>query len=294
MVQGFQGVPGSGAGFRRTLAHHDPQQEIADMTEGTFKTPDGCEIGYTVFPAPGKPRAALIHSLALDRSVWDGVAVALAGRAEIVAYDCRGHGRSSRMPGPYTCELFARDLAALLEHLGWPDAVVAGCSMGGCVAQAFAARYPRRTRGACFIDTTAWYGTDAPKQWRERAATGRTRGLQALIDFQVTRWFSDGFRAAHPEKVEALKAVFLRNDIACYEATCEMLGTADLRPLLPDIKAPVAIVVGDEDYATPVEMARALHAAIPHSRLTVLNGARHITPVERPDDIASHIAGLLG
>jgi 3-oxoadipate enol-lactonase len=266
---------------------------MADWTDRTFRTTDECEISYTVHPAPGKPRLALIHSLALDRSVWNGVVTELADRAEILTYDCRGHGRSGRKGGPYTCDLFARDLAELLDHVEWHAAVVAGCSMGGCIVQAFAARYPERTLGACLIDTTAWYGTKAPKQWRERAATGRTKGLGALIDFQVTRWFSEDFRARHPGEVDGLKSIFLANDIDCYEATCEMLGSADLRPLLPFIKAPAAIVVGDEDYATTVEMAKALNHAIPQSTLAVLAGARHITPVERPQDIAMQIAGLL-
>jgi 3-oxoadipate enol-lactonase len=263
------------------------------MSDGKFKTSDNCEISYTVHAAPGKPRVALIHSLALDRSVWDGVTRELAGKTEILTYDCRGHGRSGRKAGPYTCELFARDLAELLDHLKWPAVAVAGCSMGGCIAQAFAAKYAQRTLGACFIDTTAWYGADAPKQWRERAATGRNQGLGALIDFQVTRWFSDGFRASRPDAVDPLKRIFLANDIDCYQATCEMLGDADLRPLLPSIKSPAAIVVGDEDYATTVDMAKALNRAIPQSRLTVLTGARHITPVERPNDIAKQISSVL-
>jgi len=264
------------------------------MPDGLFKTPDGCEISYTVHPAPGKPKVALIHSLALDRSVWNGVVKVLAGKAEILTYDCRGHGRSGRKAGIYTCEQHAGDLAQLLDHLKWLAVTVAGCSMGGCIAQAFAGKFPQRTAAACFIDTTAWYGAEAPKQWRERAATGRTKGLGALIDFQVTRWFSDGFRASRPDAIEPLKAIFLANDIDCYQATCEMLGDADLRPLLPAIKSPVAIVVGDEDYATTVDMAKALNTALPQSTLTVLAGARHITPVERPQDIANQISDLLG
>lgn len=266
---------------------------MTNSIDGTHKTSDGCEISYTVHPAAGKPRVALIHSLALDRSVWDGVVKELAGKAEILTYDCRGHGRSGRKAGPYTCEQFAGDLAQLLDHLHWPAVTVAGCSMGGCIAQAFAAKYPQRASAACFIDTTAWYGAEAPKQWRERAATGRAKGLGALIDFQVTRWFSDGFRASRWDAVEPLKAIFLANDIDCYEATCEMLGNADLRPLLPSIRSPAAIAVGEEDYATPVDMAKALHAAIPRSTLTVLAGARHITPVERPGDIAREVEILI-
>jgi 3-oxoadipate enol-lactonase len=264
------------------------------IPDASFRTRDGCDISYTVHAAPGKPRVALIHSLALDRSVWNEVVKTLAGKAEILTYDCRGHGRSGRKAGTYTCEQFAGDLAQLLDHLQWQAVTVAGCSMGGCVAQAFAAKYPQRTAGACFIDTTAWYGAEAPKQWRERAATGRTKGLAALIDFQVTRWFSDGFRASRPDAIEPLKAIFLANNIDCYQATCEMLGDADLRPLLPSITAPAAVVVGEEDYAAPVDMAKALDEAIPQSTLTVLAGARHITPVERPQDIANQIFHLIG
>ena len=67
-------------------------------TSNTFKTADGCDIGYTVHAAKtaGAPRLALIHSLAMDRSFWDGVIAELAGRAEVLSFDCRGHGRSGR------------------------------------------------------------------------------------------------------------------------------------------------------------------------------------------------------
>ena len=267
---------------------------MRDWVDGTFKTSDGCVIEYTRHAAPGPdaPRVALIHSLALDRSFWNGVVAELKAHAELLTYDCRGHGHSGHAPAPFNVALFARDLAELLDCAGWPDATIAGCSMGGCVAQAFAALYPERATAICLIDTTAWYGTDAPRQWRERAATARTKGMGALVQFQTRRWFGDAFRAAHPEVSDALIEVFLANDVACYEATCEMLGTTDLRALLALLRMPVAIVVGAEDYATPVAMAETLHAAIPHSTLNVLANARHLTPVERPGDIASAILNL--
>lgn len=267
---------------------------MTQSVDGKFTTSDGCAIAYTLHTAAdtAAPRIALVHSLALDRSIWNGVVRELSGQASMLAYDCRGHGRSGRVAMKYTPELFARDLAELLDHVQWPAAVVAGCSMGGGVAQAFAAKYPQRTLGLCPIDTTAWYGAEAPQQWRERAATAREKGLGALIGFQVTRWFGDEFRGEHPEVVDALTKIFLANDIGCYEATCEMLGTSDLRPLLPAIRAPTAIAVGEEDYATTVEMARALHKSIPHSTLTILPKGRHITPAEKPREIAALIMGI--
>ena len=268
---------------------------MAGTVDENFTTRDGCVIAYTLHAHAhaNAPRVALIHSLALDRSIWNGVITELAPHASILAYDCRGHGRSSPVVMPYTAKLFADDLAQLLDHVGWPAATVAGCSMGGCVAQAFAAQYPHRTAGACLIDTTAWYGADAPAKWRERAATAKAKGMSALIDFQITRWFTDAYCAANAKTIAALTHIFLANNVNCYERTCEMLGTGDLRPLLPSIKAPTAVVVGAEDYATPVSMAEALHAAIPQSTLTVIAQGRHITPVECPQDIARELKRLL-
>ena len=259
-----------------------------------FKTSDGCPIEYTIHPArhASAPRMVLIHSLALDASFWDGVVAHLAGNTEILTYDCRGHGRSGRNAGAFTAELFARDLGELLTHVGWQNAIVAGCSMGGCVAQALAALYPSRVSALALIDTTAWYGEDAPQTWRERAATARLKGLEGLVAFQATRWFGDRFRSEHPELVSATTRVFVANDIDCYAAACVMLGDADLRSFLPQLRVPVSIIVGEEDYATPFATAQQLHEGIQGSTLTVLPGARHLTPIECPDRIASELVAL--
>jgi 3-oxoadipate enol-lactonase len=244
-------------------------------------------------PKPGAPRLALVHSLALDRHVWDGVVERLKDEMEILTFDCRGHGQSPRSPGPYSAQLFARDVAALLDSIGWDKAAVAGCSMGGNIAQAFAAEYPQRTTALGLVDTTAWYGADAPAKFKERGETAKAKGMQGMIDFQLTRWFSDDFRASRPDVLKQTTAIFVANDLDCYAASCELLGNVDSRAALGALKMPVAIVVGEEDYATPVAMARQLHEAIPHSTLTVLPGARHLTPIECPDRIATELRGLL-
>jgi 3-oxoadipate enol-lactonase len=267
----------------------------AAASDHAFTLADGTSIAYTRHPAPrpGAPRLVLVHSLALDRSIWDDVVPRLAADAEILTFDCRGHGRSDRRAGRFTAELFARDLAQLLDHVGWPSAAVAGCSMGGCVALAFAGLYPQRAAALGLIDTTAWYGPEAAANFRQRAAAARENGMQGLSEFQAARWFSEAFRASRPEVLQRAMAVFLANDFDCYAATCALLGDVDVRAHLPSFRMPVAIVVGEEDTATPVAMAEHLHGAIPQSTLTVLPKARHLTPLEAPDAVASAIRGLL-
>jgi len=260
-----------------------------------FKTTDGCEIAYTLHAGagPAAPRVTLVHSLALDRSIWDDIVQSLAKDTQVLTFDCRGHGRSGQPLMTYTPQLFARDLAELMDHVKWPSAIVGGCSMGGMVAQAFAIGYPQRTNGLVLVDTTAWYGADAPKAWRERGATGKEKGMAALVEFQTGRWFGDAFRANEKATVDRLVKVFLANNVDCYVKTCEMLGDGDLRAGLPSIKVPTAVVVGEEDYATPVAMANALHQAIAGSTLTVLPGGRHITPTEKPHDVAARIHDVI-
>jgi len=266
-----------------------------DLRTETVRTSDGCEIAFTRLPAAvaGAPRLVLIHPLALDRTIWSEVARHLNGRVELLTYDCRGHGGSARPVMPFTTDLFANDLAQLLDYLKWPIVTLAGCSMGGCVAQAFAARYPARLNGLGLIDTTAWYGADAPRKWGDRIAVMRTRGLEGLLEFQSQRWFSDGFRQRHPQTVALVNNLFLRNDPECYAATCTMLGATDLRDFQSLIQVPVAVVVGEEDYATPVAMSRQMHAAIPGSTLQILPGVRHLAPVEAPEQISQQLFALL-
>jgi 3-oxoadipate enol-lactonase len=261
-----------------------------------FKTTDGCAIDYTLHAAktPDSPRLALIHSLALDRTIWDGVVRALAGDVHVPAYDCRGHGKSDKPAGPYAVEQFARDLAELFDHVAWTSAAVAGCSMGGMVAEAFGGLYPARATGLGLIDTSAWYGAEAPKTWRERAEKARADGLGGMVDFQTSRWFSDKFRAEHPELVKAAADIFLANDLEAYAAACILLGDADLRPFQPGMRMPVAIVVGEEDYATPLTMAHQMHEAIAGSTLTILQKARHLTPIECADRVAAELSALPG
>ncbi|WP_111421336.1 alpha/beta fold hydrolase, partial [Rhodoplanes roseus] len=255
-------------------------------------TRDGTELFYRI-DGRGPHRIALVHSLAADHAFWRPVVERLGEAATILTYDCRGHGTSGKPKGPYTVELFADDLADLFDAVQWQTAVVAGASMGGCVALAFAARHPQRTAGLGLIDTTAWYGADAPQQWAERAGKARTEGLGALVGFQKTRWFGDAFREQHPDVVEAAVATFVRNDVDAYVETCRMLGAADLRAALPGIRVPTRIVVGEEDYATPPAMAQVLHAGIAGSSCTVIDKGRHLTPLDNPDKIVAELRTLL-
>jgi 3-oxoadipate enol-lactonase len=266
-----------------------------DAIQSSCEADDGLTIVFdTIGDRAAPDRAVLIHSLAMDRHYWRPVAERLARKGVCVAaLDCRGHGKSGKPPGPYAIATFASDVRAVLDSLRWQQTMVAGSSMGGSVALAFAIAHRERASGLALIDTTAWYGADAPKNWAERADAAVAKGMASLVEFQTTRWFGDVFRRDHAEVVRSCVETFLANDLAVYAATCRMLGSFDLRAGLSHLTMPVGIVVGEEDYATPPAMAEAMRAEIPQATLRLLAKARHLTPLERPDDISEEIYAVI-
>jgi 3-oxoadipate enol-lactonase len=262
------------------------------MAVSKIEVRDGTQLAYEMHGrARQAPPLVLIHSLAMDHTFWNALVPALSEATAVLTYDCRGHGQSDKPDDPYRVEQFADDLADLLDHVGWHSAVVAGASMGGCVTLAFASAYPMRAAGLGLFDTTAWY--NAPDKWEERATTAEAKGLEAMLEFQTTRWFTDAFRASRKDVLDAAVAVFLANPARCYAQTCRMLGACNLAAALPHFRMPVRIAVGEEDYATPVAMSEALHRGIAGSTLTVIPNARHLTPLECPERIVAELQKLL-
>jgi 3-oxoadipate enol-lactonase len=264
------------------------------VDSGYIRVRDGTRIAYGLQgDVESNARVVLLHSLGMDRDFWQPVVAQLATRAHVLTIDCRGHGASDRPSGPYTVERFAQDVHELVSAFRFDDVVIAGASMGGCVALQFAGTWPHLTRGVGLFDTTAWYGEAAVKSWEERAAKAETGGLTPMVEFQSTRWFSDAFRDTHPEIVQRCVDTFLRNDQHAFASTCRMLGAFDGRAFLSKVRARCSVVVGEQDYAAPPEMARALHDGIAGSSLTVIPDARHLTPLEAPDIVAAELVRLL-
>ncbi len=152
----------------------------SQATQSDFATTrDGTRISYQLVPGNGRGRCVLVHSLAMDKSFWNSTVAALAGACDVLILDCRGHGKSDKPEGPYSVEQFADDIADVMDHVGWTSAVVAGASMGGCVTLAFAGRHPKRVDGLGLFDTTAWYGENAPEAWAERGNKALNEGLSS-------------------------------------------------------------------------------------------------------------------
>ena len=204
----------------------------------------------------------------------------LADDFHVVAPDARGHGRSSWNGEAFDVVDLADDVAALIRDIDEGPAHVVGLSMGGCTAVALAVRHPELVGRLVLADTTADYGPGREQAWAERAEKAASVPREKQLDFQVDRWFSEPFRAQDPAEVARVSTIFLATDSNAHAAACRALGEYSDADRLAEIAAPTLVLVGEEDYATPVPMARALHEGIPGSRLEVLAATRHLSLIE--------------
>ena len=225
----------------------------------------------------------LVHGFPLDRRLWAAQAGAFATMTRVIMPDLRGHGRSQVVPGPFTMEQHADDLAALLDHLKIRHAVVAGLSMGGYVAFAFWRRHPDRVQGLILADTRVESDSLAAQAGRDAAMTRvQQTGAAAYTDEMLPRLLA-------PDSLANAKIVGAARRMMAEQPMEGIIGAlgglrdrADSRATLSTITVPALVVVGEADVITPPADGQAMAAMIPGARLAVIPKAGHLSPLENP------------
>lgn len=229
------------------------------------------------------PWVVLSHSLACDRTMWDEQMDALAPRYRVLRYDTRGHGRSTATSAPYSLELLAEDLAQLLGRLGIERPHFVGLSMGGMIGQTLAVRAPHAFRTLTLCDTTSVYPASVATVWDERIRAAREKGMPALVESTLSRWFTEEFRQARSDVMRRFASLISRTPVEGYVGCSRALVKIDVTERLRELSMPALAIVGERDPGTPVAMARTIADNLPGARLAVIPGAAHISNVEQPD-----------
>jgi 3-oxoadipate enol-lactonase len=250
-----------------------------------------CVHHYTVDGAADKPALVFSNSLGSDLRIWDPLVPYFVSEFRLIRYDTRGHGLTEALPPPYSADDLARDVVGLLDALEIEKAVVCGLSVGGVIAQQLAIEHPDRVRALVLCDTGARIGTVA--SWEERIATVKAHGLGVLAAPSMERWFSEDFRRRHGAAVRGYANMVIRTAVDGYVGTCCALRDSDLTQAAASIDKPTLVLCGDQDIATPPDMARELAKIIPRARLALISGAAHISCVEQPAMMATQITQFL-
>ncbi len=238
-----------------------------------------------------------LHAFPLNRRMWEGELMALLGeeRYRLVALDWRGFGESEITTGISSMELFAGDVAGLMDALGIQNAILCGLSMGGYAAFAFLRKYPQRVAGLILSDTRP--GADTPEAQANRenvAQIAETQGTGAIADLQVPRLLSEYTRKRHPEveaRVRQLIDEATPQGIAA--ASRGMAQRADSTELLGGISCPTLVIVGEQDALIPPAVTQDYASRIPGVQFAVIPQAGHLSNLEQPEAFLQAIGGFL-
>ena len=222
------------------------------------------------------PAVFLSHGYSATGRMWDGQRAALGDRYRVVSWDMRGHGstQSPADPALYSHDLTVGDMRALLDHLGLARPVVGGLSLGGTMSLAFYRAHPERVRALVICDSGPGFRNDkARTDWNQRAhdraADLEARGLDALS-------------GRSPEQREAMRHHRSAQGLA--HAARGMLTQTDasLMDVLPDVKVPTLVIVGDRD--TPfIAASEYMIKKIPGATLEVIKDAGHSSNLDQPE-----------
>jgi 3-oxoadipate enol-lactonase len=230
------------------------------------------------------PAVLFVHGYPLDHTIWREQIDRLEGYRRI-APDLRGMGRSDAPDLGYGMEIYAADLAALLDSLGVDDVILCALSMGGYIAFEFLRNWRSRVRGLVLMDTRAEPDTPESRRGRDAtAALARERGSSAVAEAMLPKVLAPATLAERPKVVERVRAMMAATPVAgVVGALAAMRDRAGSEALLPTLAGlPTLVVVGEADDLTPPDGARTMAQAIPGARLVVIPGAGHLPPVEQP------------
>ena len=245
------------------------------------KQTNGIDTYYEVHGKEGLPWLVLSHSLACSARMWDEQIAAFKDRYRILAYDTRGHGQTEAPDGIYTLEQLADDLKALLDGLRISRAHYCGLSMGGMIGQTFALMYPGIFTTLVLADTTSRIPAEAAATWQDRIRIAQEKGMKPLVEPTLARWFTEPYRKAAPPAMQRIGALIGTTPVAGYVGCCHAIPKINLTARLKEIRAPILIIVGEDDPGTPVAMSKEIHENAPGSKLVVLPKAAHLSNIEQ-------------
>ncbi|CAN5195639.1 alpha/beta fold hydrolase [soil metagenome] len=245
----------------------------------------------------GEPALVLLHAFPLRAAMWSPQLDALSAATRVVAPDLLGFGATDAPddPSAYSVDIWADQVAGLLDHLGHRRIILGGLSMGGYAAFAFARRHRSRLAGLVLADTRPGPDTpEAAERRQDQIGQLRERGSAELVEILLGGLLGEHTRRHRPDVVAATRSLMDSSPAGFIGALEAMIRRPDSTPELADINVPTLVLVGADDTLSPPEVARSMHAAIPGAALAVLPDAGHLSNLEVPAAFSDALADFVG
>jgi len=226
-----------------------------------------------------------IHGFPLSKAIWLPQLEALNTSFQIITPDLRGHGDSESVPGPYSMQMLAGDLNALLDNLGINQPVViCGHSMGGYLTFEFFRQYPQRVAGIILTATRAADDPPEGKTNRDNAAQNVMQdGITPIVEGMLPKIVSPASFDKNPELVESVKAIMMGASVeGTVGALMAMKERPDSTPTLEEIKVPSLVIHGRGDQIIPLAEAEQMAGSIQDCEFVIFDNAGHLPSLEDP------------
>lgn len=234
----------------------------------------------------------LLHPLGVSQTFWRPV-IALLFDHRVWTYDLPGHGANHVPEKPYSIHDLAEQLKNDLDDAGLERVSLAGMSLGGLIAQDFAANYSMRVDRLILIDTVATYPEPMRTMWGQRAQTVRLKGMESIVEETLTTWFTAKALKDDNSIIKATRQALRATDPDGYALACLALQRADTRELVLSILAPTLVICGDDDLLPFRAAAEWLAGTIKNCELAWLGPAKHAAPVEQSIAFAEELRRFL-
>jgi len=238
------------------------------------------------------PPLYLIHGIGSRHSVWDGIVPGLRAHFTCVRFDLRGHGESPAPP-PYSLAQLVDDVEALRRRLGHAAIHLAGHSLGGMIAPAYARRHPHRALSAALISTAAYRTADDRAKLRALGDAMADRGVEAVIGALVERWFTEAFIEDAPQVISARTRQIIDTPAAVFCDAFRLYAETEMAPWLGEVKCPCLVLTGELDGGCPPRLNRAIARALPNAELVILDGLKHAVLLESPARVLAPLKRFL-
>jgi len=229
----------------------------------------------------GEP-VLMIHGLGGTSNTFTPLLGAFA-RHRTIRFDLPGSGRSHRVEAPLSLTLFVERARLVMQRTGTERAHVVAHSMGTIIAAHLAASEPGRVASLALFGPLLAPPEPARAAIRARAAQAREGDMRPIADALLRTSVAAETRARKPTAVAFVRESLMRQDPEGYARSCEAL--AEMVPAdTSRIGCPTLLVTGDEDVVAPPQAVRMMGERITGSRVEVLRGCGHWTPVEKPEE----------
>ena len=254
---------------------------------------NGIQINYELSGKKDASVVMLSHSLASSMLMWKPQLELLESHFRVLRYDMRGHGKSEATDGAYTMDQLAADVIGLLDALSLHFVHFVGLSIGGMIGQCLALDYADRLKSLTLCDTAPVIAEEAKPLFEERLNRARDKGMEALVEETLGRWFTLPFLKQNPAEVKIICNQILATPRAGFIGCSKAILGLNYLERLSEIKLPTLIIVGEDDPGTPVAASATMHERIRNSKMVVLPAAAHLSNIEQAEAFNTALLNFL-